>query len=241
VNRTADCASAVEALYTIFESYSLHANTRACPCCHTPADEGVLHAKPLRELSAKDLQMYTRDAILVWGSEADFKHFLPRIFELMTTVRDPMLDFTEPPWVFAKLRLGHWENWAITEQEAVRHYFATAWHSFLRSDPDNNGFTDSDDWICGIGQAEDDLRPYFALWEAEKSIEAVRHLCSLILDHAFVQVDARAQNFWADRKTQWAQVRQWLSGDAVRQILNDASSDWRNDALDLAIQVLRPV
>jgi len=238
VNCTPDCVSAVEALYTIFREYPLHADTGACPCCHKPQDERVLHSKPLRELSAKDLQLYTRDAILVWGSEIDFKHFLPRIFELMATVRDPMLDLAEPAWVFAKLRLGHWGNWHSEEQNAIRRYFVSAWQAFLRTIPDDNGFTDSQAWIGGIAQAEDDLRPYFALWEQERSFEAVMHLCSVILDHSFIQDEATPENFWAGRKTQWIQLRQWLLGDAVRQTLTDVSPNWRNDALELTIQVL---
>lgn len=231
--------NAVEGLYGAFVRYPLHADTNACPCCHRPGQERILHSKPLRDLSANDLQLYVGDAILVWGSEDDFRHFLPRIFELMVMLADPTLEMHDPPIVFNKLRFGHWENWPAEEQDAIRRYFLAAWKEFLQTNPEDCGLTDADAWLCGIAQAEEDVQPYLAIWEDNKSVEAARQLSILVVEHSFIQDDARPENFWAKRKNQWAQVRAWLQGGAVRQILKSVAAINRDDRLKLAMQVLR--
>jgi hypothetical protein len=231
--------SAVEALYTAFAAYPLRADTNACPCCHKPEEERVLHSRPLRELSANDLRMYAADAIFVWGSEDDFRHFLPRIFELMVTVADPVFEMDDPSIAFNKLHHGHWENWPAKEQEAIRRYFLAAWKAFLQANPDDCLLTDADSWLCGIAQAENDIQPYLAALEDNKSVEAARHLSVLIVEHAFIQDDAHPANFWAKRKSQWEQVRKWLQGGGAKQILKDVDPSDRDDKVELAMQVMR--
>jgi hypothetical protein len=237
--RTAESLNAVEGLYETFRRYPLHADTNACPCCHRPEQERVLHLKPLRELTADDLQMYAADAILVWGSEDDYRHFLPRIFELMISFGDPRFELHQAPVVFNKLRFANWANWPIEEQNAIRRYLVAAWKCCLRTNPDDLGLTDAEDWLSGIAQAEDDLHPYLGVWSEEPSVEAARHLAALIVEHQFVQDDARPQNFWSERKEQWAQVREWLLGDTVRHKLRAAGDGCRDERLELAMQVLR--
>jgi hypothetical protein len=213
---TSDCADAVDALYAVFQEHRLHADTNACPCCHRPGQERVLHSKPLRDLAAEDLRLYAADAILVWGDADDYRYFLPRIFELMVTLEDPSTELDAPAIVFGKLRFGDWWTWPEREQNAIRRYFVALWNAVLRTDPDNCAFTDVEDWLCGIAQAENDLLPYLAAWESEESVETGRHLSILVTEHPFIQNGGHARDFWAERKEQFAQVRKWLLSDAVK-------------------------
>ncbi len=59
---------------------------------HSPEDEKRLHKTSLRELNAKDLELYATDALFVWGNVDDFRHFLPRIFELAVTYGQEFVD-----------------------------------------------------------------------------------------------------------------------------------------------------
>ena len=167
--RTVESLNAVEELYETFRGYPLRADTDACPCVHEPEQERMLHARPLRELTADHLEMYAADAMLVWGNEDDYRHFLPRIFELLITLDDPRFELDLAPIVFNKLRFANWANWPIDEQNAIRRYFLMAWKAVLRANPDVLGLTDEEDWLSGIAQAEDDLHPYLAAWAEERS------------------------------------------------------------------------
>jgi hypothetical protein len=233
--RTPQLAESVEALYASFNRYPLHADTHACPCCHRPEQEWLLHSKPLRQLDASQLQLFAFDAILVWGDITDFKHFLPRIFELMSTLDAPTLDMSDPAIIYGKLGYGDWLNWPQTEVTAVRHYLMSLWQAVLQSDP---AHCDAEDWLCGISQAEEDLSSYLAAWSDGDSTHAARHLAILLTEHAFVQVDARPRNFWAQRKEQFDQVRRWLLSDAAKGKLRALTGAAQDDNVRLAMRVL---
>ena len=74
--------SAIERLYKVFSAHPCPVYTDPCLHCHTVEDDAKLRTRPLRQLSAGELNDYVSDALLVWGGVDDFKHFLPRILEL---------------------------------------------------------------------------------------------------------------------------------------------------------------
>ena len=103
VEETNELRAAVDNLYIAFAIYPLRDDTNACACCHSPEDERRLHKTPLRQMRSDDLEKYAADALFVWGSVTDFKHFLPRIFEIAVAQGDK---FVEPQVVFNKLHHG---------------------------------------------------------------------------------------------------------------------------------------
>lgn len=76
---------AIEALYRAFSNYPLHKHVEGCPCCIAESDKMLLESKPLRQLSSSDLSRYSFKAMTTWGDKNDFRHFLPRIFELVVS------------------------------------------------------------------------------------------------------------------------------------------------------------
>jgi hypothetical protein len=62
------------------------------------------------------------DALFVWGNVDDYKHFLPRIFELAVARES---EFVDEAIVFNKLHHGEWRSWPDAEQQAVEHFFET--------------------------------------------------------------------------------------------------------------------
>src|SRR5689334_4808434 len=76
--------ASVENLYTVFARYPL-AEIEHCKCCVTPEENARLSAKPLRELTEADFGRYPGKAITTWGHDEDYKHFLPRLLELVLT------------------------------------------------------------------------------------------------------------------------------------------------------------
>ena len=77
-----------------------------------------IYSMPLRELSADDLQSYARHALTTWGGIEDFKHFIPRMFDLL---------WTEPEWtdtaiLLTKLQSENWRLWPDSEQAGIENF-----------------------------------------------------------------------------------------------------------------------
>ena len=103
---------AVEKLYTVFSRYPLRKHVEGCPCCVNETDKDLLESKPLRQLTLSDLGRYAFKAMTTWGDENDFRHFLPRIFELL--VSDGELGWDEEV-MLGKLAIAEWKRWPEDE------------------------------------------------------------------------------------------------------------------------------
>jgi len=103
--RTPKLNDAIETLYEAFRNYELRSTTDSCSCCHSPEDELRLQSKPLNKLSGRALRIYAMDAIYTWGTGDDFKHFIPRLFELLADGLGPETDFVHPADVFYQIEL----------------------------------------------------------------------------------------------------------------------------------------
>ena len=95
----------------------------SCPCCVDDTHKQQLSAAPLRELTEEQLDTYTWKAMTTWGEVDDFKHFLPRIFELMA-----MSDFTADLTILNKLHYAKWDKWDVQEKESVISFLTALWH-----------------------------------------------------------------------------------------------------------------
>lgn len=109
---------AIEALYETFVSYPLRGRIEGCPCCVSDGAESRLHSLALRQLTWDDLGFFLFKAMTTFGEVDDFKHFLPRIFELF------VVDCEGCPydaWLLpSKLAYGEFAGWPEEEQAAVR-------------------------------------------------------------------------------------------------------------------------
>ncbi|WP_299434276.1 hypothetical protein [uncultured Aquimarina sp.] len=122
----------IDQLYTVFGKYSIEvAKLRdySCPCCVTDNEIKVITKKPIKELSAEDLGHFIRSAISTFGSIEDYKHFLPRILELMTleSSSDIIDDFT----CFEKLNYAEWETWPENEIQIIENFFTELWNTII--------------------------------------------------------------------------------------------------------------
>jgi hypothetical protein len=119
-----DLRRATAALYHVFSIYPLKPKIEVCPDCELDAAEASLHTRSLRELRWKDFGVYPFKAMTTFGDEGDFKHFLPRIFELY------LLDHKSARYdaaiVFDKLNYANWTSWPESETAAIRA-FVTSW------------------------------------------------------------------------------------------------------------------
>src|SRR6185369_16388291 len=102
---------------------------KGCPCCVSNSDKEKIHSKRLRELDGDDLSRYAFKAMTTWGDTEDFKHYLPRIFELLSTT-----DFIIDTFiVLGKLEYGKWKTWAEKEQIAIETFLYAWWANLIRT------------------------------------------------------------------------------------------------------------
>lgn len=220
---TPELRASVEGLYETFSMYSLPKYTDPCLHCHTVEDEAKLHSLPLRQLGVAELRDYAADALSVWGGVNDFKHFLPRIFELLVTLTDPALDLTDPEILFSKFKSGDWQSWPASEQVAVRTFLHALWAEVLNHPPEADSFTDVESWLCSIAQAEDDLSPYLTQWIEDPRSSASFALSSLLLGSGVARSNSAGRNaFWENREDQYVQVQTWTKTSEVFHKLRNA-------------------
>ncbi len=88
-----------------------------------------MYAKPLRELSADDLGFYAHKAMTTWGNVNDFKHFLPRLLELLHL--DCNNNWFDLHAITVKLQYGNWHQWPQNEQEAIGQFIFADWQHLV--------------------------------------------------------------------------------------------------------------
>lgn len=213
MEETSELRAAIENLYAAFAMYPLRDDTDACACCHNPQDERRLHAKPLRKMNSKDLRQYAADALFVWGDVTDFKHFLPRIFELSLAEGG---EFVDPQVVFKKLYHGDWRSWPDGEQRIIEHFLVALWRCVLDSPPRELHGEQVEDWLCGIAQAVGQLSPYLKIW-IEMNMENARlNLAGFIANSGFANPNRDPSGYWGERAELFQEVVTWIRSDAVK-------------------------
>jgi hypothetical protein len=107
-------------LYAAFRQYPLQATIDGCPHCELGEAESYLHARPLEEMTWHDFGVYLFKAMTTFGEVEDFKHFLPRLFELY------FLDHGGAPYslfiLFNKLNHADWTSWPQAEIASIQKY-----------------------------------------------------------------------------------------------------------------------
>src|SRR3954469_6697600 len=112
-------ADATRQLYTTFRRYKVE-KLLGCPCCTSDEHGMLLASRPLKNLTASDLEQYAFKAMTTWGTVSDFKHFLPRIFEL--AAHQDFESSSDVEVILGKLRYGDWDRWAAEERAAVTNF-----------------------------------------------------------------------------------------------------------------------
>jgi len=216
IEQTAELRNAIEKLYLVFAQYPLRENTGACPCCHSEQDERRLHAKPLRKLNENDLRDFVQGALHVWGGVDDFKHFLPRIFELAVANN---AEFADTQIAVGKLRYCEWWNWREVERQVIQQFFRAAWNCVIEAEPNEWSGIESEEWLCGIALADNDVASYLATWQDTQTENAGLNLASFVANSDFAKVNQRPSDYWNDCSESFAMVSTWIRSVGVKTTL----------------------
>ncbi|HPH17866.1 MAG TPA: hypothetical protein PLE32_03785 [Haliscomenobacter sp.] len=125
-------------------------------------------------MKAEDLAPYVMKAVLSWGKVEDFKHFLPRLLELIAATG---LAYGYEV-VLGKLEYAKWNEWEETEKDAIRAFLLAWWAESL---------TNNETW--GLLQIKDlypffgDVAPFLERWSIDVNDHSFRNLIHFILSN----------------------------------------------------------
>lgn len=118
-------STAIVELYRVFSPYRTGDDFEGCSHCIAPAQSSYLAKMPLARLSVQDLDTYAFKAMTTWGDVSHFKHFLPRLLELVILEGVDAFNFVEV--LFNKLDYGRWTDWPMAERKAIKAYLQAFW------------------------------------------------------------------------------------------------------------------
>ncbi|MDI9309761.1 MAG: hypothetical protein QM535_06065 [Limnohabitans sp.] len=168
---TKELKLSIENLYEFFSVYPLGSEITGCPCCVSNTDKEKIHSKPLKELEGEDLDRYAFKAMTTWGNVEDFKHFLPRIFELLSTGNLLVDTFI----VLGKLEYAKWTTWKETEQEVIKVFLLEWWTDMSN----NRTYFDIYDFV-EIYKIVGDLNQLLDRWEINFEDNSFKNLIYFI-------------------------------------------------------------
>ena len=193
----------IERLYSVFSRYRCPRQIEGCPCCTSPTEAEPLVRKPLRTLSAPELEHYASKALTTWGTLDEYKYFIPRILEL--TDDGSLLCDTEI--TLGKFQYGVFHDWPLDEQHAVRDFIFGAWREAVQFSDTYRG----DALLCGAASLLDDVTPlldyadtvapdFKSVYSAAHSNQTKRKLLN---------------SFWDDGTPNYQRVLSWLYPNAT--------------------------
>ena len=186
----------------------------------------ALTSAPLRQISGEQIGPYSGWAITTVGDDRDYRHFLPRIFELAVT--DPVWLGTEPPVIAGKLNMGAWRNWPASQQSAVVQVFNAAFDAMVEKHPDDWP-SQSANWFCGIATLGEPIAPVIDRWRTSNWANAALNLAGLI--------NAESKNIHRHgevRGSFWKEVSEELRRDVAQLLMEDQTMAFLRSAADLA-------
>ena len=170
----------------------------------------MIFKKPLRELDEDDLSRFAGKAITTWGTANDFKHFLPRIFELTAELRTPY-----EIWIaFDKLRLAEWTRWPDHEQQLIHDYMLALFESIVNDDSQKAEW-EFRDYFSAIAHYYPVFEELLKVWEPLKTRASIKHLAEYITDEQTTLFDKKViSGFW-DKKENAEAFIHWLLSDRM--------------------------
>ncbi|UII22219.1 hypothetical protein [Fulvivirga ligni] len=198
----------IEDLYRVFQKYEARDMSGSPLYADLHKWNRELLSKPLRELDENDLSRFTGKCITTWGSIADYKHFLPRIFELIALFRAPY----EISIAFDKLHIADWNNWARDEQKVVQSFMFNLWESIL-NDNSEKAEREFESYFCAITNIYPDFSELLYIWNKSDSKSGIKHLASIIVDK-HTNIFERKGGFLAGKNSSKEFIR-WVLSDII--------------------------
>jgi hypothetical protein len=207
---TSRLKNSISELYETFEKYHSNSNMEGSPN-YDDLDEWnkELFTKSLTELNEDDLSRFTGSAMLTWGNVNDYKHFLPRIFELTAELKTPY-----EIWItFEKLTYTEW-NWAENEQNVINEYMIALWESIV-NDNSEKAEWEFKDYFSTIAHFYPNFTDLLGIWSESESKGAIKHLSNFLVDEQTKLFDRKKLSGFHDKTENIDEFINWILSDKM--------------------------
>lgn len=226
----------LEQLYHVFAVYPFRPTMPCCiPHCFEQKEIDALN-QPLHLLGKADLDSFTWSLLLTCGDTEDFKHFLPRLFELASD--DSPGYFCDTEIVVGKLAHAEFETWPTAERSVVLDFLRVWWRVEIERDADSFAIGDL---LTGLCCAKLDLQEFFAMWLANKTPGAASNLAQFVMDKAVAIRMGKTFNAFLE-KNYLPVINAWLFSDEVLTYLEEGFFNYADtpqaETLSSAVDVL---
>jgi hypothetical protein len=201
---------AIDELYQAF-ARSTPASVDGCSHCTDKRELDRLVEKPLKELTAPELDDYAFSVLNTIGSEEDLRYFWPRIVEL--AVSGELLSDLEV--VFGKPDEAGWrEKWSARERAATERVAVAILENIAINGTITFGEIDS--WVCALSRILDDLPARLGpLLSGTEIADAT--VFDLVDANRAELARGRLENpFWDSSTPNYNALIDWLQSPAVR-------------------------
>jgi hypothetical protein len=216
----------ISSLYKIFEKYPSNIKMNGSPLYGEKLIEWnkELLSKPLNELTETDLSRFTGKVITTWGDIDDFKHFLPRIFELTAELKTPY-----EVWItFDKLTLAEWTSWDIAEQQVVQEFMLALWENLL-----NDGSVKAECEFQNYFSALANFYPKFidliTIWSNLNSKSSIKHLSNLLINEQHSLFDRNKISGFYSKMENAEELKSWLLSDTILNLLQNKYFEYEKE------------
>jgi len=203
-----DLIQALTDLYCAFQHVPRPAKVEGCPCCTVEDEFRPLVEVPLRDLTPEQLRHYAFSALLTVGRAAEFRYFLPRLFELSVVGE---LD-VDAEIILRKLPRGRWHEWPSEETAGVQAFFEALASTFATDEWDRFRL---DEWICGFGQVFEDPTPYLRPLLTPSPAAAANLVRFYEENRGYLKRGTLANAFWRDTPASRDRVVAWFHDSDV--------------------------
>ena len=206
---SANLQSSIDGLYRVFARYPLNLRMEACSCCVDTRTFSDLFDGELRELEQSQLVHFASKAATTWGTVDDYRHFLPRILELMT--QEVPLDFGLEPWLQARrLRYTRWFDWPIEEREAVEAFWRSWFLVTVKAPPPTENYDGpwAEDLVQAIGVLGLSIKPMLVEWAAA-GVEGAQHIAGAVRG---LDAYGRCNHLWESAAAR-DEFEEWIRDD----------------------------
>ncbi len=208
----------IEKLYEVFGEYNAE-DMNGSPLYEDLEDwNNEILSGPLRELNQKSLSRFTGKAITTWGSVNDYKHFLPRIFELTAELRTPY-----EVWIaFDKLSIAEWQYWVEEERNSILEFMLSLWINIL-NDNSEKAEVEFKDYFSSIANYYPEFTEILKIWSETESKAAMKHLSTYIIEEQEALFQRRKISGFNDKKENAQELIDWMLSE---EVLNKIQSSY---------------